>query len=180
MDIRRFMEEEGRGRVGRTHPNSEAPQGIQQRSMQEVRQTPCGHAQALAEFRPGVLTAWRGRGRGISPPSPSWTVERGRGLSLTATTSPTMSPRPSRTRRGRVLSLQILTTPPHPVRQGRGFPSSSPPHTPPPLWKMVPSLGGTRRLLSDVHVTTPFASNPMTFFHPTSLYLVQSPGPTPL
>ena len=67
------MEERG-GRVGRAPPNLEAPQRVQQKygSRQEVRQTPCGCAQALAELKPGVLTAWRGRGRGLSlsPPQP--------------------------------------------------------------------------------------------------------------
>ena len=115
MDVRRWIEEERGGRVGRTPPNSEAPQGMQQRSRQEMRQMPCGCVLALAELRPGVLTAWGGRGRSLSLPSQTQSVGRGRGLSLIITTSPTTSPRPSRTRRGRGLSLSIPTTPPHPV-----------------------------------------------------------------
>ena len=93
MDARRLMEEERGWRVGRTPPNSDAPQGMQQRSRQEVRQTPCGCVQALAKLRPGVLTACRGEGRGLSLPSQPQSVGGGRGLSFIATTSPTISPR---------------------------------------------------------------------------------------
>ena len=158
------MEERG-GRVGRASPNLEAPQRVHQEygNRQEVRQTPHGHAKALGELRPGDLTALeRERGMGLSPPSPPQLVGRGRGLSLTATTFP----RPGRTRIGRGLSLSIPTTPSHLWDKVGDFPN---PCHPIPLEDGSP-LGGARRLLSGIHVTTPFACNPMTFFHPTSLY----------
>ena len=60
----RFMEEEKRERVSRTPPNLEALQETNIRGRQEVGQAqPHGCAQALAELRPGVLSAWGGRGR---------------------------------------------------------------------------------------------------------------------
>ena len=125
LNARAYFENKrvGRGRAGRA-PNvrNNNNRGVVRCKMGP----PCGRAHTLNTLVPrlGGLLSWRGRGRGLSLPTP--------------TTPPSTPPRPIRSRRGRGLSLQIPTTPPQPL--GRGFPSSSPPTSAPPLEDCSPPM----------------------------------------
>ena len=71
------FENGSRGRAGMTLPYLGIPHSTDNRNRRKVGQ-PHGRAQALAMLVPvpGGLSTWRGRGRGLSPPTPQSTPSR--------------------------------------------------------------------------------------------------------
>ena len=110
-----FANRRNRGRAGMTPQNLTRIPSFEENRQGEGH-LPCGSTWALMvrETHPGDLSSWRGRGRGLSPPTPN------------------TPPRPARSRRGRCLSPPAPTMPPLPVGRGRGrdFSPPSPSTTP--------------------------------------------------
>ena len=71
------FENRRRGRAGMTLPHFSVPNSNDNRNRQEVGH-PHGRVQVLEMLVPGLggLSSWRGRGRGLSPPTPQSTPPR--------------------------------------------------------------------------------------------------------